>query len=990
MPSTQTPESDAAEAPAADGPAPGAVGVTSVPRVLALPAPRPPEEEAPALPAAPARVEPLPIPKTADQRPSANGTQDGATVASSPKAEAEAATRPVPAAAAQVTSVPVVTPLAEPSAPPAVAGPTSPAPVETTTRLLEKVAPATAGTALAAPPPAVPPAAATPAPPVTPPAPLATMPPPKVRPPVATPRSSPPNGPKIVLEKGKPVRVPVSGKEIAATETLGSRDEEIPIPDLKLIRRIGSGAYGEVWLAQTITGALRAVKVVWREDFEYEKTFHREFEGIQQFEPISRGHPGLVNVLHVGWNETRGFYYYVMELADDADHGRDIDVATYVPRTLTTDFKTHGRLNLGFCKQTGIYLADALGYMHSYGLTHRDIKPSNIIFVGGVCKLADIGLVAAQGERSFVGTEGFVPPEGPGTFASDIYSLGKVLYEISSGKDRMEFPEVPDDLTADEWVLWREWNEVICRACAPNLKERYPSAADFAESLRSVGVPRPVPLRSRLWAGAWRLVLGSFICGALLAVSKRSVDWRYVIQAPETKKLTPEEIAAAKLPTQGRMWLNSFDLKFIWKGDRHIAEKPVTLESLQKFLEDTMQSFEGEVVPSFPKGSKPEYAVVVPKTDAVAFTEWLTEYDRNAGALSPDYEYVWKQDATVKRSPGTSADWVALRLEVVRLHFGQVVVESVPPKAEVLYNGTSMGTTPLSMSRMRVGNAEFVVNLPGYKREVLKGKVDEGKSTKLVAKLKPTDAVSFGRKWKNSLGMDFVPLGDVLMAATEVRRADFGTFLRTIPTSQPPQVDTRSDVTLPMTFVNRSEADLFCKWLTMTERGRGLLEEGQSYRLPTDDEWSMAAGLPRERGDTPGERNQRVGGIYPWGFTWPPTPVPGNLWDKTAAVKAKKKESIESFDDGFAELAPVGSFEPNENGLRDLGGNVWEWVQEEYGGEDPKQKKLGVVRGGSWRSFAQEEVLASHRRPVGAGVRSDDVGFRVVLSSDRVVARQDE
>jgi serine/threonine protein kinase len=787
----------------------------------------------------------------------------------------------------------------------------------------------------------------------------------------------------------RPASARPSGQARISQEPLSSRDEDIPIPDLRLIRRIGSGAYGEVWLAQTITGALRAVKVVWREDFEYEKTFHREFEGIQQFEPISRGHPGLVNVLHVGWNENRGFYYYVMELADDADRGKDFDVTIYVPRTLTTDFKTHGRLNLEFCKQTGIYLADALGYMHSYGLTHRDIKPSNIIFVGGVCKLADIGLVAAHGERSFVGTEGFVPPEGPGTFASDIYSLGKVLYEISSGKDRMEFPEVPDDLTAGEWKLWREWNEVICQACAPNLKERFASAADFAEALRTVGIPKPVPLRSRLWRATWRLVLGSFLLGALLSVSKRTADWRYVVQAPESRELTPEEIAQAKLPRESRMWLNSFDLKFNWKGDRHVAEKPVTLESLQRFLDDSMQSFEGEVVPTFPKGGKPEYPVVVPKTDADAFAVWMTEYDREAGALDTNYEYTWKQDTSVKRS-AANADWVAFRLEVVRLHFGQVIVESSPARAEVMHNGVALGPTPLAPTRMKVGNAEFVVNLPGYKREVLKGKVEEGKTLKLLAKLKPTDAVAFGRKWKNSLGMDFVPLGDVLVAATETRRADFATFLRTLPTSQPPLVDVRSDVTLPMTHVSRTDAELFCKWLTMVERARGLLEPSQSYRLPTDDEWSMASGLPRERGDTPASRSQRALGIYPWGFSWPPSPVPGNMWDRTGATKAKRKDGVEDFNDGFADLAPVGSFEPNENGLRDLAGNVWEWVQDDFGGEDQKLRRLGVVRGGSFRSGNKEELLASHRKAMPPGTRGDEIGFRVVLSEEGVTARQDD
>jgi len=162
--------------------------------------------------------------------------------------------------------------------------------------------------------------------------------------------------------------------------TLSSLRDDVQIQDYTLIKRIGSGAYGEVWLAQSITGALRAVKIVWREDFELTKTFHREFLGIQQFEPISRGHPGLVHILHVGWNEERGFYYYVMELADDAVLGPHIDdLVAYSPRTLSSDMKNHGRLDLHFCQEAGAFIADALHYMHERGLTHRDIKPSNII-----------------------------------------------------------------------------------------------------------------------------------------------------------------------------------------------------------------------------------------------------------------------------------------------------------------------------------------------------------------------------------------------------------------------------------------------------------------------------------------------------------------------------------------------------------------------------------------------------------------------------------
>ncbi len=805
--------------------------------------------------------------------------------------------------------------------------------------------------------------------------------------------------------------------------------DDIPIPDLKLLRRIGSGSYGEVWIAKTITGALRAVKVVWREDFEFEKTFQREFEGIKQFEPISRGHRGLMNILHVGSNQKSSFYYCVMELADDSVNGQNIEVNSYVPRTLTTDFKRLGRLSLSVCKETGIYLADALGYMHSYGLTHRDIKPSNIIFVDGMCKLADIGLVAAHGERTFVGTEGFVPPEGPGTFAADIYSLGKVLYEISSGKDRMEFPEVPDDLDHSELKLWREWNRVICQACAPNVKDRFASAADFADALRKVGQPRPIPLGTRLFRSAWTLVVGSILVGSSLVMAKYSREWVYTAPAPVPRKLTADEIARAKLPASGQMWLNSFDSKFVWKDNRHISDRPVSLAHFSHFLDDTTQPFEGEVVPMPGKNSK-DYAVVIPKADAEAYCAWLTDQDRLTGALNGDFEYRWRPDQSLKRNPGERKDWTAFNLEVTKLSFGQVLIQSNPARAEVLQNGESLGHTPLTLSRAKLGDVEFVVSLPGYKREVLKGNVQQGKKLVFNPKLRPTDAVAFGRRWKNSLGMDFEPVGPVLIATNEIRRTDYNVYQKAVgdkstqaqpevpvpsqppaninnnptavpatpqpppPTKQPPQADKNWVqeilVTYPVTNVSRQDAIAFCQWLTQTERSRGLLEEDQSYRLPTDEEWSKTANLPRERGESPADRNQRIEGIYPWGYLWPPSPPTVNLWDEDAAASANKKDGIKGYKDGFPKLAPVGTFSPNLSALRDLGGNVWEWVQEDFGGTDDKTKAQGVVRGGSWRTASREELLSSHRRPVPPATRADDIGFRVVLSTDGVTAREND
>jgi len=94
------------------------------------------------------------------------------------------------------------------------------------------------------------------------------------------------------------------------------------VPDHELICQIGHGAYGEVWLARNEVGTLRAVKVVYRRTFSEAYPFEREFNGIQKYEPISRSHDGLIDILQIGRNDEAGYFYYVMELADrvsDAD-----------------------------------------------------------------------------------------------------------------------------------------------------------------------------------------------------------------------------------------------------------------------------------------------------------------------------------------------------------------------------------------------------------------------------------------------------------------------------------------------------------------------------------------------------------------------------------------------------------------------------------------------------------------------------------------------
>jgi eukaryotic-like serine/threonine-protein kinase len=308
------------------------------------------------------------------------------------------------------------------------------------------------------------------------------------------------------------LRLAASGAENIAPS---ARQSGVPpsVPDHELLRSIGIGSYGEVWLARSAIGSLRAVKVVYRDSFDHDRPYEREFEGLKKFEPLSHARESQVDIFHVGRNDAAGFFYYIMELADAVENPKpecqnpkearnpneQTDTAKetlrasgfglpssfdirysefYTPHTLKHDLRTRGALPVSECVQIALSLTRALEHLHAHGLVHRDIKPSNIIFVKGVPKLADIGLVTSvDATRSFVGTDGYIPPEGPGAPAGDLYSLGKVLYEAITGKDRLDFPELPADWrTRPDFDQLLEFNEILTKACEKDTQQRYKTA----------------------------------------------------------------------------------------------------------------------------------------------------------------------------------------------------------------------------------------------------------------------------------------------------------------------------------------------------------------------------------------------------------------------------------------------------------------------------------------------------------------------------------
>jgi formylglycine-generating enzyme required for sulfatase activity len=243
------------------------------------------------------------------------------------------------------------------------------------------------------------------------------------------------------------------------------------------------------------------------------------------------------------------------------------------------------------------------------------------------------------------------------------------------------------------------------------------------------------------------------------------------------------------------------------------------------------------------------------------------------------------------------------------------------------------------------------------------------------------------KRWTNSLGMVFVPVPGpkVLFCIWETRVRDFAAFAASNPeldgtnwnhalyhnvTPATPGPD------YPVVNVSWNDANAFCAWLTETERKAGKLPAGATYRLPTDAEWSRAAGIgDRETNGTPRDKNDKIEGVFPWGMQYPPPAGAGNFADLAAREYFTNWPCIEGYRDGFVTASPAGSFQPNQFGLYDLAGNAAEWVEDSYDGVSRRRE----LRGGGWNNTGPKSLWSSDRMAVAPERFSVVTGFRCVL-----------
>ena len=853
--------------------------------------------------------------------------------------------------------------------------------------------------------------------------------------------------------------------EAADERTQRSSGSAPEVPDHELLRLLGRGAYGEVWMARSVTGTLRAVKVVRREDYEDDACFAREFEGALAYEPIARSLPGLVHILHIGRREGKlPYYYYVMELADDAYTGIHFEPDDYEPRTLRSDMRLYGNrpMPTDYVVEVGIQISRALEGLHAHDLTHRDVKPENILFVHGRAKLADVGLVGPGGLRSAMGTQGYMPPEGAGSPRADVYALAMVLYEMATGRDRMDFPELPLELPEGTTrKRWQMLNDIICAAAGPRgdkgtiasayeLSDRLDALRHFepgrghrhAHPLRRAAVVTGLalllpPVLYLLLPSAWQQRLqdaGGVLMGnkvpaeqvpavqpppppeplpekpALLVSSSPAgagiyrEDGSYVDdtpygplparpgeqvrlrlhkegyadlalsgQVPANGVLTLEgKLNPLRPPVPGRQWVDALGLAYTPEAEGHLSVRPVSTEDFERFAAENPGShYHAERCPRTGCALTSQAAV----ND---FALWLSRLCEERGLLMPGGVLVPVAEVGTARG----ADVCGYRLRAVPAQKVPIHLYTNPAGAMVSYNGVPLGITPLQAAAVPLGPFYLEVRMPGYATVRKSGLSPKGLSLNL--NLVPNNSVTYGREWTNSLGMRMVPIAPGLMACgTETRVGDYRAFCAATGHPVPRQPDFEQNEHHPVVLVSRSDAEAFAHWLTVEERERGLIQPTDTYRLPTDEEWSRLAGVRNERGDTPYERRQAVDNAnpeFPWGLKWPPQSGAGNFADVSCLPFIRANRIIPGYRDGVPFTAPVGSFPPNALGLRDVAGNVQEWVSGEYGGPPTLPfRDHAIARGGDYSSFRPAQLSSSSRTPHPADTRSSHIGFRLVL-----------
>lgn len=330
----------------------------------------------------------------------------------------------------------------------------------------------------------------------------------------------------------------------------------------KIIRFLGRGGFGEVWLCRSQTTChYHALKFISGRDADLLEKEHHSL-GLYRSAAARLRSPHLVSIEHIN-RHTAGLYY-VMPLADGIT---DVDPTDpdWQPLSLASLIDARCSAAKWFSSQEIIGLIlpilDALQSLSNAGLVHRDVKPENILFFSGSPCLGDISLL---GEDAAVitrrGTPGYATPSWYRGGLPDMYGAAATLYTLLTGNPpdkmgRAAFiwpPQGEQSLTESERAEWKRLHAVIRRATEEKVGERYVDFRAMAAAVSGAvepAVPPALPVgKPRSSATGVKAVVFGILIVTALAIFAFTGS-----RKPEDRPTPPISVAPPQQPREPKV-----------------------------------------------------------------------------------------------------------------------------------------------------------------------------------------------------------------------------------------------------------------------------------------------------------------------------------------------------------------------------------------------------------------------------------------------------
>lgn len=790
-------------------------------------------------------------------------------------------------------------------------------------------------------------------------------------------------------------------------------------------KKLGAGGMADVYLAtDTAMGRDVALKVLPPEFARDEERIHRFRKEVQASAALS--HPNIIPVHDVGEGQVEGlsYHFYTMALLPNGD--------------------LKGRLEAGLTPEESLTIirdiADALGYAHDKGLVHRDIKPENILFDESQRPiLTDLGIAKAinsgtrmTGTGMSIGTPHYMSPEqakGDSDLdgRSDIYALGIMLYEMLTGSVPYQgdntmavgimhiqnpLPELPNHLSQYQGLLdnclakektnrYQHAQELI-NDIDKLLQGQTVRASQKTRVVQGINTPNQSSVNQGLKWGLGGAVVATLLVVGVYFYQQSNNERPYSQQSSQARQTQPSQTQTAN---QSRPSTQPSQPAIPQKSEAELAQERLAQLAINRQLDELAKAAEADIAAlrlTKPVGNNAlEKIGEMEKLQANnalarALTNQLAEkykdltlnaikanqfdkaqdYIETLNAIKPgysvsqglpaelatkkqQYEEAQKRLLAERKRREQEAEKARKREEAERKRREKeaaVIAAVKEAKTAIAANQFTKADGAISkLKQLAPSHSELLTIEMSYE----KAKREYNRLTRYVGKMVTIPSGSFMMGCSpsdNDCENDEKPRHRVTINAfklmeSEVTFAMWDKCVSAGGCSQKPKDEGWGRGNRPV--INVSYDDItkqFIPWLNRTT--------GQRFRLPSEAEWEYAA---RAGTDTK----------YSWGNS----------------VGRNNANCQRNCNDNFNNTAPVKSFSPNQYGLFDMHGNVWEWTADCWNKNYNSAPSNGiawtrrycsrrVVRGGSWNRKPWF-MRASHRLGYSSGYRRLAHGFRL-------------